>query len=129
MKTIPGVNVQWPISTLIVAGEKTVETRTYPLPQKYVGKELAMIETPGTSGKFKSRIVAIVRFEQSFQYRTKTEFIRDYKRHRVSEHSKWKWNSTKPKWGWPVKVLKILENSVPAPSKRGIIFAKSCKIT
>ena len=50
-KTIPGVNIRWPWSKLLLEGTKTVETRSYPLPTGFVGKEIAVIETPGPNGK------------------------------------------------------------------------------
>ena len=51
-----GLNVQAPWTGLLISGEKSVETRSYPLPKKYVGEKLALVETPGKSGSFKRRI-------------------------------------------------------------------------
>ena len=50
---------------MLLSGEKTVETRGYPLPEKYVGCELAIIETPGPRGRReagieKARIVGTI---------------------------------------------------------------------
>jgi hypothetical protein len=44
---IPGINIQASCSELNLRGQKTVETRGYPLPEKLIGKMLALIETPG----------------------------------------------------------------------------------
>ena len=38
-----GINIQFPISQLILSGDKTVETRTYPIPERYLGVDLALI--------------------------------------------------------------------------------------
>ena len=129
VKVYPGVNIQWPISELIVSGEKVIETRTYPLPEKFIGQEIALIETPGKNGKFKARITAIIKFEESFEYKTKAEFYRDAKKHCVTPNSDWKWDPQKGKWGWPVTVVKKLKKPCAPPRSRGIIFAKNCKVS
>ncbi len=67
-----------------MSGEKTVETRGYPLPAKYAGKPLAIIETPGpTKPRFKARIVGVITFSHSMQYKTYAEWDADRGRHRV----------------------------------------------
>lgn len=127
-KHIAGINIQFPISTLILSGKKTIETRTYPLPKKYVGKEMAFIETPGRDGKFKARVIAIVVFGESFQYSSKKQFYEDSKRHFITVNSVWKWTDQAPKWGWPIlKVTKLSKHFV-APKKKGIKFTCSIPI-
>ena len=49
-----GINIQAPFAELLINLEKCVETRTYPLPLKYEGEELALIETPGKKEIFLS---------------------------------------------------------------------------
>jgi hypothetical protein len=73
-KLLPGINIQAPISSLIVSGQKVVETRTYKIPEKYLDKELYLVETPGKSGKFKARVIAIIKFTNCFQYKNIKEF-------------------------------------------------------
>lgn len=51
-RTLCGINIQFPISQLIVDGSKTIETRTYPIPDHYIGKEMILIETPGKIKSF-----------------------------------------------------------------------------
>lgn len=100
--TFTGINIQYPISQLIVSGEKTIETRTYPIPPKFIGKNLALVETPGKSSGFKSRIIAIIKFGPSFKYSSKKEFYLDSARHCVTPTSTWAWKQETPKWGWPI---------------------------
>lgn len=126
-KTLPGLNIQYPISQSIVKGDKTIETRTYPLPSKYIGCEMALIETPGERGDFKARIVAVVQFGKPFLYESKAEFTRDFARHRVKPDSKWSWGG-KPKWGWPVKVIKRFKSPIPVPCRTGIRFTTEITI-
>lgn len=127
-QALPGINIQYPISQLIASGEKTVETRTYPIPKRYVGTPVALIETPGPVGRFKARITAIIEFSESFEYETKESFYKDKSRHRVEPDAAWKWNPEQRKFGWPVRVLKVFSKPLPAPKRRGIVFSRHCEI-
>lgn len=122
-----GINIQFPISRAITSGKKTVETRTYPLPEKYMNTELLMIETPGEEGTFTSRIVAIIKFTKSFPYKNKTAFYKDFKLHLVDKNSKWSWKN-KPKFGWTVEVIKVFDHPLPMNSQKGIVFTKNIKL-
>lgn len=121
-----GINIQFPISTLILSGEKVIETRTYKIPEKYLNKEIAMIETPGKQGKFKSRVVAIIKFTECFKYKNQTEFYKDSKRHLVDKESPWAWKN-KAKWGWKVEVVKLLKEPTICKS-RGITFRSNIEV-
>lgn len=133
-KKIPGINIQWPWSELIASGLKTVETRTYPIPEKYRGVELALIETPGPRGKKeagieKARIIATVVFGKDFQYESESSWRRDRKRHQVDVNDpQYAFNPKKEKWGWEVNKVKKLKKHLNPPLKRGIVFALDCKI-
>ncbi len=127
-KSYPGLNIQFPISRLILEGSKKIETRTYPIPTEYIGKEMLIIETPGKDGEFKARIVGLVKFGPSFAYESRRDFYLDEKRHCVSPSSPWKWQSDKPKWGWPILSVKQFSKEIPAPPKRGIKFTKVVSI-
>lgn len=121
MKTYIGLNIQFPISQSILDGSKTVETRTYPLPERLQNVELLMVETPGRTGKFKSRIVAKIIFSSSFKYKSKKDFHLDFVRHRVAPDSKWDWGE-KGKWGWIIKEVVVLNNPKPLKKKPGIVY-------
>jgi hypothetical protein len=125
-KVLVGVNIQYPISKLILEGTKTIETRTYPLPEKYVDCDMALIETPGKSGDFSARVVAVIRFGKSFKYKSKKAFYSDTVNHGVTPDSPWKWD--KPKWGWPILSVDLSISIQAAPKKKGIVFTKKVKI-
>src|SRR4051812_13695267 len=74
MKTLPAINVQFPISQLILSGQKTVETRTYPIPRQWISQPMWIIETPGKTGTFKARAIGVVTFGNSFRYKDKKTF-------------------------------------------------------
>lgn len=126
-KEYPGINIQYPISRLILSKEKTVETRTYPLPDKYDGVEMVLIETPGKKGNFKARIIALITFDGCFQYESKSQFTKDIKRHLVEPGSIWDWDGV-PKWGWNISKIKRLRNPIEYKGNKGIKFTKSVYI-
>jgi hypothetical protein len=124
-----GLNVQCPWASLLINGEKSVETRSYPMPLKYVGEPLAVIETPGKSGQFKSRIIGTITFSHCFKYKSKNEWINDYYRHLVDKHDEdYGWKYYKPKYGWVVSNVVKFNIPVDPPNKRGIIFASECLV-
>ncbi len=127
--------MQWPWSDLLLSGKKSIETRTYPLPSKYLGVELALIETPGLRGKkeagiVKARVVGTITFGDSFQYRSAKHWANDKNRHLVDVGDlQFSWEMRKKNvWGWTVTNVRLFEEPVPAPKKRGIVFASACKI-
>jgi len=120
---VTGLNIQSPWSTLLINGEKSVETRSYRLPKKYEGIPLALIETPGKNGKFKSRIIGEITFSHSFLYVTKNEWVSDYNRHKVNEDDKnFGWNPLVSKYGWVVSNITKYEQPIQVNKKKGIVF-------
>jgi hypothetical protein len=124
-----GLNIQIPWSRLLIDGTKSVETRSYPLPHKYEGVELALIETPGKYGQFKSHIIGTITFSHSFLYTNQQEWISDNNRHRVEVDDKlYGWNPNKLKYGWVVCDIKKFDKPMSAPKRKGIVFTKNCKV-
>ncbi len=110
---------------MILSGEKTIETRKYPIPAHLINKDLLIIETPGKTGDFKARIIGTVTFGESFRYSNKNEFYADVKKHRVTPDSVWKWVSGVQKFGWPILRVKAFSEYKVAPDKKGIKFTKN----
>lgn len=123
-KKFTGINIQYPISDLILNGKKKIETRTYPIPEKLIGLPLLIIETPGKSAKFSSRIVGIIIFEGSFKYEDEKAFYKDSPLHFVDKNSPWKWTS-KGKWGWKITSVKKFKFQYDAPRKKGIVYTNN----
>lgn len=130
---IPGINIQWPWSQLIIEGKKTVETRTYPLPDNKNDIPIALIETPGPRGKkeagiHKARIIGVIQFMGCKRYESATAWKKDFPKHRVPLNDpQYFFDSKKEKWGWDVKVLKVYSKAKPAPEKRGIVWATTIR--
>jgi hypothetical protein len=131
VRKLPGINIQWPWSELIISGSKRIETRNYPLPSKYIGKQLALIETPG---KVKGHpqtasIRAIVTFGEAFLYEDANQWESDFKKHRVPlDHPDFVFSPQKKKYGWPITKVERLDTTSKPPYPRGIVFASACEI-
>ncbi len=126
-KTYTGINIQYPISQLIVDGKKTIETRTYKIPDKYLNQEMALVETPGKAGKFKARVIAIIKFTNCFQYKSKKEFYAQSDLHCVTEDSIWAWREGE-KWGWNVKIVQKFSSYIEVKKQKGIKFTQHISI-
>ncbi len=129
----PGLNIQWPWARLILDGIKTIETRSYSLPKKYINQPLAIIETPGSKSKqlgvTEAKIIGVVTFSECFQYKSFEVWAEDYDRHRVTvDDPQFRFSRDQEKWAWVISDIKILKNALPAPQKRGIVFAPDCLI-
>lgn len=127
-RTYPGINIQWPYSEWILEGKKTIETRTYPIPQKYLGKEMVLMETPGKKGQFRARATGIVIFTECFEYKSNEDFYLDSNLHRVDKESYWAYVDRVGKWGWRVDVVEKFAMPIYPNRRCGIIFSKKIEI-
>jgi hypothetical protein len=128
--TLPGINIQAPWTEAIVSERKVIETRFYPMPRKWVGYPLAIIETPGKAGRFKRRIAGLVIFGQSWCYADKEAFARDREKHLVDPDDPvlgWREDTT-PKWAWPVRWVEAYQQPLPPGFRAGIRYARAVEI-
>ena len=124
-----GINIQTPWSELLINEVKSVETRSYPLPEKYAGEELALIETPGRYGRFKARIIGTIIFSHSFKYPDQRAWQDDYNRHCVAvDDLIYNWKDDKPKYGWVVSKVTKFDKPLDIRKRRGIIFTSGIKL-
>ena len=124
---LPGINIQQPWSEMIMGGIKTIELRKYPLPDKFYGKLMWLIETPGKVGKFKARVIGIVSFKYSVRYSSVENYRRDRDKHRVFGFSPHLWCGVGPMFAWPIKCAKTIR---PFPAKnmsRGMVYSSPYK--
>ena len=133
-KNLTGINIQWPWSELLMNGDKVIETRRYPMPERLKGMELAVIETPGPRGKkdagiLKARITGTIVFGETYQYKTKAHWRREFDKHRVPlDDDQYEYEAGDIIWAWTVTRVEKLDKPVQTPAKRGIVFAKNCKV-
>ena len=124
-----GINIQTPWSELLINEVKSVETRSYPLPEKYVGEEIALIETPGRYGRFKARIIGTITFSHSFKYPDQRAWQDDYNRHYVAvDDPIYNWKDDKPKYGWVVSKVTKFDKPLDIRKRKGIIFTSGIKL-
>ena len=129
--TTAGINVQHPWSRLILSKDKTIETRQYPLPKKYLGKNLALIETPGPRGQkegIASMIIGLIVVSKCYKYTDKDHWVSERCKHLVIEGDPvFGYFEGKAKWAWIISETKKINPQAP-PEIRGIKYAKRCRI-
>ncbi len=117
--------MQAPWCELLLSGEKTIETRSYPLPDRLKHVWVWLIETPGPKGKFKARVRGRIKFSDSIEYRNKSQWLADFPRHRVNPADpQYGYSADRPKFGWIVEKVEACEKPFAPPAKRGIVYAK-----
>ena len=113
---------------LIFAGDKTIDTRVYPLPQSMLNKTLLMIETPGANGNFKARGVGEIVFGDCKKYQDSISFYGDSEYHQIYKdgNSPWRWdsNGNKPKYGWIIVSVNQFETKYSLNKRVGVKFTK-----
>mmetsp|Transcript_8523 Transcript_8523/g.10777 ORF Transcript_8523/g.10777 Transcript_8523/m.10777 type:complete len:149 (+) Transcript_8523:87-533(+) len=118
---------KWP--KLLLSGEKTIETRTYPLPDKYLNKPIYIIEDSESLQQLqkKATVAGIVTFSGCFAWKTKEDWAADADKHCVKlNHEEFGWNDTEIKYGWRVSSIKkpplIKHVRVKSRIKRSIVI-------
>lgn len=95
--TLPGLYVRKPYAIDLAYGRKTVETRGYRPPEKYLGEWVAIIET----GSQKSSVVGIASLCGWDWYADEEEWEADASRHLIpTGDPQYGWGTTKEKYGW-----------------------------
>lgn len=119
-KVTRGVNINdkvQPFTDQILSGEKTIETRRTNSLRPYIGQRVGIIRT----GKGKALLVGFAVIGEPIFYGTKAEFSADFKRHLVSDKSKFRFKRG-GKFGYP---LTKVTRCAPVPVKsRGIVARK-----
>jgi len=121
---LAGINIQYPWTDHILEHRKTIETRTYPLPKKHKGKNMWIIETPGSLKTFKARVVGVVNFGYSEEYLTMSEWGWDIERHCCGIHSGYHWDGVSKKFRWLITMARRIERPfLAADMSRGIVYS------
>jgi hypothetical protein len=125
---LPAINIQFPFSQLIINGHKSIETRNYDIPSKYLNQKLLLIETPGPNRRCKAKIVGIIQFTESFRYKTLKQYHGDCKHHMVDKVSPYYWKGRESKFGWKVKVIRSFKRPFDAPKSKGISWTRNVSL-
>ncbi len=122
------INIREPFATLIVSGQKTVETRRYALPLHIRGERVAVVATNGRRGPA-AVVVGTVVFDACEKYDDYEAWLAAADKHRVSKHSLYKYEPTRPTFGWSISEARRLIKPVPCGTiRRGIIFTNDLKL-
>jgi carbohydrate kinase (thermoresistant glucokinase family) len=132
-----GVEIREPWVSLLANGEKTIETRAYPLPKELLNIPLVLLATPGllpgelpkstlrdASAAGAARIVGAAVFSAATRYATKREWVSDFHAHRVpdEEGNGFAWDGPErsgPMFAWRVaRVWRRSSVSRPSPPMR-----------
>ena len=115
------INIREPFATLIVSGQKTVETRRYALPLHVRGERVAVVATHGRGGP-RAVIVGTVVFDSCEKYDDHEAWLAAADKHFVTNESQYRYEHSRPTFGWSISEARRLIKPVPAPTRRGIIF-------
>lgn len=103
-----------PFSQLLISGEKSVETRDFPLPEQYIRTPIVLVQSKGPDTPADS-LVAIgqIQFTRCFEYADRSQWLADYGRHCVEpDHAMFGFTPGEPKFGWNVEVLERWHDTV-----------------
>ena len=142
--SLPGLNIQWPFSQLILVGVKTVEVRTYALGHKSIAQpdvEVWLVETPASANAIvkgwaladgdslrrslrarprRAQIVGAVTFSRSSQYESLAAFQADRENHRIAEgRHRYDWDGSGKRFAWHVSAFRRLTQPIPQPGQKG----------
>ena len=137
--SLPGLNIQWPFSQLIVMGVKKVEARRYDLGWRRIAearREMWLVETPGNHKSLRSgwaiagdnvvaerpevaRIVATIVFSHAKRYVSREEFRDDEENHRIGEDGNYDWDGIGDMYGWYVAEVRQLAEPIEQAGPKG----------
>ena len=123
-KIVTGLNVREPYATLIALGKKTIETRSYRPSEKIINKRIAIVAT----GTNRALVVGSVIVCDCFQYQNELHFEEDVPQHLVTRHSVYRFDPSKPKFGWLLREAEWYMYPFEAPEKTGRIYRADCPI-
>ena len=140
---LPGLNIQWPFSRLILAGAKLKEVRAYELGHRSIARanaEAWIVETPGPTAKALkhalaedvsdntrpevAQIVGTVIFSHSVPYESPAAFRADWARHRIRQGSKYDWSGEGERHAWHISAVRALAWPVAVGSTGQTGFSK-----
>ena len=147
---LPGLNVQWPWSRLILAGVKD-EIRTYDLGARNIcraNQETWIVETPGDKVAAEdiavldgvnvghrpevAQIIGTVTFSRAEQYANIDEFRGDAARHRIRAGCRFDWDGIGKRYVWRVLHTRKILDPIEQPGRKsttGFNRPRACTVT
>lgn len=116
-----GVNIndkRLPFTEMIMAGEKTVETRRSRSLDSVIGKRVGIVRT----GRGKATLVGYATVGEPVCYQGRLAFRQGYQQHRVPAGSEFDCESGSVKWGYPLKAIERVTPQIV--TSRGIVLRR-----
>ncbi len=116
-----GVNIndkRLPFTEMILAGEKTVETRRSRSLDSVIGQRVGLVKT----GCGTATLVAYATIGEPVCYQGRRAFRRGYQQHRVPAGSEFDCEAGGVKWGYPLKDIERVTPKVV--TSRGIVLRR-----
>ena len=126
------LEVQFPYSRLILNGKKSIETRSYPLPDDLRGTRIFLLESlPGEDGVSRLgdniagsqeglSLVGEIFISKFKEYVSENEWGSDRGEHMVPKESIYEWAPTESgrRYGWIIERVVPYEIALPVPTMR-----------
>jgi len=120
---------------MLLSGQKTVETRAYPLPAALIGRPLYVVESGSgvarksslpdqvPAGHASLRICGTATFKASDEYPSRAAWLADEAEHCVPADSPYAMQDdhTNPVYAWRVEAVVALETPLPVPAMRRVM--------
>lgn len=123
MKTVIGLNIREPYATLIATGQKTIETRSYHIPEHLLNTEIAIVATGGAA-----RVIGSMVVSGCSKYTDENQFRLEFASHLVARGSTFDWSDEKPKYRWHICDARFFSEQIDAPSRTGMVWRKDCQV-
>ena len=126
------LEVQAPFSRLILSGEKSIETRSYQLPEDLLHTSIVLCESaPGLDGVsglsdsvIKSQagllLIGEIHVSHSKEYTSQKEWDEDREWHQVPSDSAYEWTPTEigRRYGWYIQRVTVYPEPLSVPAMR-----------
>ena len=118
-----GLEMQLPYSEFVLNGQKSIESRAYPLPEALVGAKIEILQSEKGQDRVSSvpdrvilqkssensssiqpplKRIGWVKFAKCIEYTSRERFEADQEKHLVDPNSGYSWNDERPMYGWVV---------------------------
>ena len=118
-----GLEMQQPYSALVLCGQKSIESRAYPLPEALIDAKIEILQSEkgqdgvssvpdrvtlhksseiSSSTQSPLQRIGWVTFIKCIQYTSRERFEADQEKHLVDPNSGYGWNDERPMYGWVV---------------------------
>lgn len=118
-----GLEMQQPYSEFVLNGQKSIESRAYPLPEALIDVKIEILQSEKGQDRVSSvpdrvilqkssdnnssiqsplKRIGWVKFAKCIQYKSRERFEADREKHLVDPNSGYSWNDDRPMYGWVV---------------------------